>query len=1041
MRISRKALWVAALCLLGQFYILSTNPALAQSGGPGVSTDAGALFTVTKSGLYPAAERASLDTWVPPRVGPVDAETLEKMKSMPLPADFWMWQASADQDPAGSGGRVDPAPPLQNDFQGIPRTSSIPPDPILAVGETHIVELVNRTASIFRKSGTLETSITLATWFSNVSPPSHGPFDPKVIYDHHAERWVILALATDDSTESYYLVSVSDDSDPMGDWWNWKLDAALDGSTPSDNWADYPGLGFDDDEAVYITSNQIEYGVGFDYAKLRILKKAEIYWTGSGSVISWYDFWDWNDVNGHPAFTWKPAHVFGDPDPAADQYLAGIRHLVGGGASIVTVWAVHDAGTLVPSLTRHATVSVRPFSYPPDAPQPGNPAVWDSIDTGACAHMQDVQFRFGHLYCTFCERWDFGSGDEVCAIRYLKIDIVSKTAVIDKTYGKDYHAYYYPAIYTDNNRHIFIVFNRSSTDEYPGCRYTALYTGDTDTRSSQTLRDGEGNYEDLDAYGRNRWGDYSGIGVDPCDDLTIWMCSEYATASSTVWGTWIGATGHDCWPPETPMNLAASDSGCDAVTITWDDACTEEGYDVYRLDVGMIGSVDANETEYVDMTAEPCSVYTYWVQSINGCGPSSSSNMDTGIRLGIPDPPVNCLASDDICDHVKITWNTTTPYSCHEDGFTVYRFSTPIGTVYYPNTVYFDEGTPCAQGMYSVEAFNSCGTSARSNGDAGVRLRVPSPPTACQASDHNSLWVRVDWTDNASGPCNEDGFKVFRGPTLIGTTPPDETAYYDVGVDPCDNVYTYSVRATNICGDSPLCADDGVRPCPPVCPVCPTIFPPSPGKSRSDTLWIQVLVKSALWNWVPLPECAEIGVYDADLCVGGICWRGDTTEVVAWGDDPGTPEVDGFICGNPIRFKIIDHDENDSCWAEATFEGGDKFCDDDIVVVDLWCGVTGTEEDARMEWTDGVAQNFPNPFSPETVIEYELSQPGPVTVRVFNVEGELVRSLVGGMEQAGRHRVAWDGRNDAGEGMAPGIYFYRVETEQLQTMKKMVLMR
>ncbi len=518
------------------------------------------------------------------------------------------------------------------------------------------------------------------------------------------------------------------------------------------------------------------------------------------------------------------------------------------------------------------------------------------------------------------------------------------------------------------------------------------------------------------------------------------MCSEYATTSSTTWGTWIGATGHDCWPPETPLNLVASDEGCEAITITWDDACTEEGYDVYRDDVGVVGSVDANVTEYVDEAAEPCSTYTYWVRSTNGCGPSPESNLDTGTRLGPPKRPVGCTASDDNCDYVKVTWSSITSPTCQEDGFRVYRNILPIGTVYWPTTVYYHEtGAACRPNSYSVEGFNSCGTSPRSMGNSGVKLRIPAPPSDCQASDKNSLWVRVNWKDNSSSAaCNEDGFKVYRDAIHIATTPPDQTVYYDVGVDPCDVVHPYSVSAVNICGESPSCTDDGMRPCPASCPICPTLVG---SKSRSDTLWMEVLIQSALWNWFPLPLCSEIGIYDGDLCVGGVCWPGDTTEVVAWADDPGTPEVDGYVHGNPILFKIINHDENDSCFAEAVFDSGGTFGDDPYVIVDLSCGTTGTQEDARAEWTDRVSQNFPNPFNPETMIEYELSQPGRVTVRVFNVEGELVRRLIDRVEQAGRHQAAWDGRNDAGQEMAAGIYFYRVETDRLQTMKKMVLMK
>jgi len=72
---------------------------------------------------------------------------------------------------------------------------------------------------------------------------------------------------------------------------------------------------------------------------------------------------------------------------------------------------------------------------------------------------------------------------------------------------------------------------------------------------------------------------------------------------------------------------------------------------------------------------------------------------------------------------------------------------------------------------------------------------------------------------------------------------------------------------------------------------------------------------------------------------------------------------------------------------------------------------------------------------------YTLEEPADVTIRIYDDQGLGVRRIYAGWQDAGEHSMGWDGRNDAGEGMAPGIYFYRVETEQLQTMKKMVLMR
>jgi len=89
----------------------------------------------------------------------------------------------------------------------------------------------------------------------------------------------------------------------------------------------------------------------------------------------------------------------------------------------------------------------------------------------------------------------------------------------------------------------------------------------------------------------------------------------------------------------------------------------------------------------------------------------------------------------------------------------------------------------------------------------------------------------------------------------------------------------------------------------------------------------------------------------------------------------------------------------------------------------------------------GVEPNVPNPFGNATSIRFALPDASPVTVRVFNVEGRLVRTLVAQTMPAGRHAVDWNGRDDRGSRAASGIYFYRVEAGAQSAERKMVLLR
>jgi hypothetical protein len=89
-----------------------------------------------------------------------------------------------------------------------------------------------------------------------------------------------------------------------------------------------------------------------------------------------------------------------------------------------------------------------------------------------------------------------------------------------------------------------------------------------------------------------------------------------------------------------------------------------------------------------------------------------------------------------------------------------------------------------------------------------------------------------------------------------------------------------------------------------------------------------------------------------------------------------------------------------------------------------------------------LAQNFPNPFNPNTTIAFSLRDRGYVELTVFDVRGRVVRRLVRGERDAGLHiDVQWDGVNDQGMPVASGLYFYRLTAQGFTETHKMLLLR
>jgi hypothetical protein len=88
-----------------------------------------------------------------------------------------------------------------------------------------------------------------------------------------------------------------------------------------------------------------------------------------------------------------------------------------------------------------------------------------------------------------------------------------------------------------------------------------------------------------------------------------------------------------------------------------------------------------------------------------------------------------------------------------------------------------------------------------------------------------------------------------------------------------------------------------------------------------------------------------------------------------------------------------------------------------------------------------LAQNYPNPFNPTTTIEYSIPQSGHVELSIWNLAGQKVRTLVNNQQTASYQKVVWDGRNDMGEKVGSGLYFYKLVSGNFSKIQKMQLIK
>ena len=86
-------------------------------------------------------------------------------------------------------------------------------------------------------------------------------------------------------------------------------------------------------------------------------------------------------------------------------------------------------------------------------------------------------------------------------------------------------------------------------------------------------------------------------------------------------------------------------------------------------------------------------------------------------------------------------------------------------------------------------------------------------------------------------------------------------------------------------------------------------------------------------------------------------------------------------------------------------------------------------------------QNYPNPFNPSTTIQYSLPEATKMRLDIYNIKGQLIKTLVNGEMPAGMHSVVWNGRDMNNRAVASGVYFYRISSPQNTQTKRMLLMK
>ncbi len=431
-------------------------------------------------------------------------------------------------------------PALIQNFAGTGNVARVyPPDPNGDVGKNHYVQMVNLHLQIWDKSGhSVYGPVASNTIWSGTGSPcqSRNDGDPIVLYDPLAERWILSQFTT--SNPFGECVAVSTTSDPTGAYYRYFFQFS------TTVLYDYPKLGVWPD-GYYLTANR--FGTGYLGASIIALERSKMLLGQTARFI------EYPTSPSHSSLL--PADFDGTTLPPVNSpnYLLSLS------SNALFLWKLSPNWvTGSPSFVGPTSIAIAPYnSLCMDTrncvDQPGTSVKLDGIGDRLMYRL--VYRNFGdHETLLVSHSVNAAATGTQAGVRWYELRNPGTSPVVYQqgTYAPDSTQRWMPSIAMDHLGNIAMVYSASSSSIYPGIRYAGRLASDPLGQMAQTegvLISGGGSQTGT----ASRWGDYAMISVDPLDDCTFWMTSEYIPSTGTApWETQIGAFAFpDC------LNLGA----------------------------------------------------------------------------------------------------------------------------------------------------------------------------------------------------------------------------------------------------------------------------------------------------------------------------------------------------------------------------------------------------------------------------------------------------------------------------------------------------
>ena len=458
------------------------------------------------------------------------------------------------------------------------------------------------------------------------------------------------------------------------------------------------------------------------------------------------------------------------------------------------------------------------------------------------------------------------------------------------------------------------------------------------------------------------------------------------------------------------------------VSLEWvapvinDDFALFTGYKVYRNEIAISGTL--NDLFYIDTNPIAGFIYDYYVTAVYSepYGESIPSNI-VNFEIEAPEmsPPVDLEAV--IGDgNVVLTWKLPGSTLRGGEKFLVSEIETDLkrsqpnltGFNVYRNGVIYAEDVrqtrfedtnvinQTAYSYYVTAVYTNPDLESLPSDTVNVTTLFPIRNLTTLLIGYN---VKFDWQAPTGGGAN--GYNIYRQDALLETV--TSLTFTDDNTTPGAE-YLYQIKAVYTDVESPAITID-VR--------IPLFNPPRNLMAIVDKNNVEL-------SW-EMPEM----ILDFEVLLGYNIFRNGTLLT----NEPLNQLTysDNDLANGTYMYKIV---------AVYNFDGESVPVEEEVKI-----DFVSDENVFIVPVVTELRGNYPNPFNPETVIEYSMATEGYVSIDVFNIRGQKIRTLVDGFVGVGKHSVVWNGKDDNGREVVSGIYLYVMIIGEYRDVQRMVLMK